>query len=610
MTGNVSAGGGVFGNLAIAGNLSATDIIATGNVGATNITATGNVAGRGLATFGNVIVTGPLVVMGNLQASNVGTGTVTAGLVSATVATAGMAIADNLIGNVVTANGNLFAARANVTGNVSAGGGVFGNLAITGNLTVGGTPLSTLISAAATSTTGTLTVGNLAVGGDVLVAGNLGVATLVASVLSVEAGGGGALTTTTSARVRVSTMLNNSGVLAYGDGTVWATGDDNFWKIGNLANVTVYESSGRIFQWAKALGIQNVVQTAIGNRGSIALCSDGSVWAVGWDPTGVPAIDAITHDQSSSPVQILSGGAVFVAASHLPSYGIVMADGTILLWGNAPLGDPSRYNSIISAAWQPPNVRNAIQIAFASTPAVLLADGTVLTMDPSSHSFQPTLSHAVQISGSDNGLVVVFANGAVQSAIASSAAATITNAVQAACGSNHVIVLRSDSTVVSFGTNNSYGQLGIGTYASATTTPQPVLGVAGRPIAVSAGYNHSMVYTDSGDVYVAGDNSFGQLGVSSTSVPNSNVFVVTGPVHFFLVTASPIRTSRYWKSRKRPARDRKCARPSRPRPVANRKSWRRWRFGCPPEGGVLPQPPSPPRQPCQSRRWSRSRTGS
>lgn len=68
------------------------------------------------------------------------------------------------------------------------------------------------------------------------------------------------------------------------------------------------------------------------------------------------------------------------------------------------------------------------------------------------------------------------------------------------------------------------GQLGLGALDSANTavdetdysTPQQIPGIT-NAIAVTRGYDHSMVLTAAGEVYVFGDNSSGQLGDGTSS---------------------------------------------------------------------------------------------
>jgi len=84
----------------------------------------------------------------------------------------------------------------------------------------------------------------------------------------------------------------------------------------------------------------------------------------------------------------------------------------------------------------------------------------------------------------------------------------ITDAVAAAGGFNHTLVLREDGTVVAFGANGS-GQLGDGTTAG-RSWPMPVQGVGGI-VKVIGGSAHSAALAADGTVYLFGRNTYGNL---------------------------------------------------------------------------------------------------
>lgn len=78
------------------------------------------------------------------------------------------------------------------------------------------------------------------------------------------------------------------------------------------------------------------------------------------------------------------------------------------------------------------------------------------------------------------------------------------------------LVIGSDGTVTGWG-DNSRGQLGDGTTDS-RAFPVPVASAPGvRFVAVSAGGSHTVALSDAGQVYAWGANDKGQLGIGSTS---------------------------------------------------------------------------------------------
>eukprot|EP00906_Rhabdomonas_costata_P022340 RCo032278 len=86
--------------------------------------------------------------------------------------------------------------------------------------------------------------------------------------------------------------------------------------------------------------------------------------------------------------------------------------------------------------------------------------------------------------------------------------------VQAECGGYHCLVLASDGTVYSWG-RNTFGQLGLG-HTNLPDTPQLVRALVGRPVAyVKAGRSFSVALTEEGEVLCWGLGMHGQLGTGS-----------------------------------------------------------------------------------------------
>ncbi|EOQ95175.1 chromosome condensation regulator RCC1 repeat protein [Leptospira wolbachii serovar Codice str. CDC] len=114
----------------------------------------------------------------------------------------------------------------------------------------------------------------------------------------------------------------------------------------------------------------------------------------------------------------------------------------------------------------------------------------------------------------------------------------ISGAVMGTYGYDHAVVLKSDGTVVTFG-SNSVGQLGNGTGGAGTYSANPVT-VTGLPtdiIQVIAGSEHTAALTKSGDVYVWGRDQYGNLGdgtLGTASEVNSTpkkVLSLSGIIH-------------------------------------------------------------------------------
>ena len=111
-------------------------------------------------------------------------------------------------------------------------------------------------------------------------------------------------------------------------------------------------------------------------------------------------------------------------------------------------------------------------------------------------------------------------------------------AVAVAAGANHSVVLGEDGVAYAFG-SNEYGQCGpqlqrpfAGGAAAAENdehvlSPAPVSlpPGAGRVVAVSAGYAHTVLRTERGRVFALGQNESGQLGLGKGSVEVESITI-------------------------------------------------------------------------------------
>lgn len=87
-------------------------------------------------------------------------------------------------------------------------------------------------------------------------------------------------------------------------------------------------------------------------------------------------------------------------------------------------------------------------------------------------------------------------------------------AVDAAIGLEHSLVLRDDGTLLASG-ENDLGQLGNGTETPSSVPVEPALPAGAAVEAVAAGESHSLVLLADGRVFAWGENDFGQLGDGS-----------------------------------------------------------------------------------------------
>ncbi|AFH61697.1 hypothetical protein B2K_13375 [Paenibacillus mucilaginosus K02] len=233
------------------------------------------------------------------------------------------------------------------------------------------------------------------------------------------------------------------------DGTVWAWGMNNAGQLGNGTTSDMYTS---FYTPSQVQGLDSVIAVAAGPGTSLALKSDGTLWAWGG------LVGDGTTESRSTPVQA-QGLSSVVSFDAGDSRFVVKSDGTVWAWGwngYGQLGDgttTTRYTPV-------PLQELSSVAAFAADEwhsLALKSDGTVWEWGCNSKGemcYESDIrTTPVQVQD-------------------------LSSAVDIAAGFEHSLAVKSDGTVWAWG-NNGYGQMGDAarTYHS---TPIQVLGL-GEP---------------------------------------------------------------------------------------------------------------------------------
>ena len=288
------------------------------------------------------------------------------------------------------------------------------------------------------------------------------------------------------------------------DGSVWAWGANGYGQIGDNSTGT-----RRDLPTAVTGLTADVVAVAAGRDHSLALKSDGTVWAWGSNANGQLGLGSASSTPQKVPVQISSLPTVVAIAAGASHSLAVASDGYVWAWGlntDGQVGDAS-YTQ-----------RNSpLKLTSIAPTAVAVASRN-------NHSLALTSSGTVLAWGNNSSGQLGI--GGTQGQWSPMQVSNLSNVDAISAGDFHSMAKRAtDETVWAWGSNGD-GRLGIGSTAARSETPVAVtnLGAVAR---ISAGGSHSVAAKSDGSVWAWGLNGSGQLGVTCTSPCNTPNFVTS-----------------------------------------------------------------------------------
>ena len=343
-----------------------------------------------------------------------------------------------------------------------------------------------------TSTTGTVYSAPIAVSATTTIRA---IAYLAGSTDSGVASGAYTITVTASVPTAIAAG-GYHGVALMSDGTVWAWGWNVFGQLGDNTTFNGPVLPGQV------TGLSGVVAVAAGDAHTVAIKSDNTLWAWGYNGTG--QLGDNTTSNRLTPVQVTGLSGVFVAVAAGGEHTVALkSDNTVWAWGGnnyGQLGDNS-----VTDRWLPVAVPGLSAVAAVSAglyhTVALKSDGTVWAWGHNEYGqigdnttgYGSYKSVPAQVQGLSGVFVAVAAGG------------------------YHTIALKSDGTVWAWG-NNASGQLGINqpNFMIPYPVPQQVTGLTGV-VAVAAGFEHTFALKNDGTVWAWGSNGQGAFGNGTTA---------------------------------------------------------------------------------------------
>ena len=266
------------------------------------------------------------------------------------------------------------------------------------------------------------------------------------------------------------------------DGTVWAWGGNSS---GQLGDGTTYNRHTP----AQVSGLTEITAISAGGYHTTALKSDGTVWAWGGNTSGQLGDGTTTNRRTPAQVSGLTG-VIAISAGNYHTIAL-KSDGTVWSWGvnqYGQLGDGTTTDRHTPVRVSGLTGVTAIYAGYQHT-AALKSDGTVWAWGWNHHGqhgdgTNTTRYTPVRVSG-------------------------LTGVTAISAGYGHTTALKSDGTVWTWG-YNYYGQLGDDTTTN-RHTPVQVSGLT-DVTAISAGNYRTTALKSDGTVWSWGDNEYGQLG--------------------------------------------------------------------------------------------------
>ena len=293
------------------------------------------------------------------------------------------------------------------------------------------------------------------------------------------------------------------------DGSLWAWGSNQFGQLGQGNMTSGYTSPTQV-----GMGT-NWVSAAAGNNHTVAVRTDGSLWAWGsnqFGQLGQGTFGAGTDRTSPSRV---GTGTNWVSATAGANHTLaVQANGSLWAWGRNFYGQLGQGSSGTGTDLSSP-VRVGTGSSWVSAAAgsghvvAVQADGSLWAWG---YNFNGQLGQGTSGAGTDR--------------TSPTRMGTATNWVSAAAGSFYTVAVQANGSLWAWG-RNDYGQLGLGNAAQQNSPVR--VGTSNSWVNAEAGTGHTMGEQSCRAVWAWGYNVSGQVGDGTTNDRFSPVQVITPP---------------------------------------------------------------------------------
>jgi len=245
----------------------------------------------------------------------------------------------------------------------------------------------------------------------------------------------------------VSTRGNHT-VALKSDGTVWTWGSNGYGELGD-GSTEEYRSIP-----VQVKGLTGVTSVSAGSNHTIALKSDGTIWAWGDNMDGL--LGDGSKENQTTPVQVAKDLTGVTSVSAGSSHAVALKnDGTVWAWGDNGLGQLG--DGTTEDRFTPVQVKGLTGVTSVSA-------GTFHTM---------ALKNDGTIWAWGDNMDGLLGDGTRENRLTPVQVKALSGVKAISTGNSHTIALKNDGTILTWGYNNS-GELGYGT-TSNKITPIPSL---------------------------------------------------------------------------------------------------------------------------------------
>jgi len=311
----------------------------------------------------------------------------------------------------------------------------------------------------------------------------------------------------------------NHSVAFFNNSTVRCWGYNGLGQLGNnLTTASFVPVSVKTIVFKNNTGVtvslSKIKAVAAGGHHTLALRKDDTLWAWGSNDAGQLGIGAIGYSPVAVEVKGLTGGTSFSNISSIAANGkhsLVRANGNVFAWGLNSRGQIGLDPAITGASAEPLNLSGFYPGILSGISAIAAGGGFSYAV----RGFDKSVwAWGRNVNGELGDGTTVSSFSPVQVKI--DASTFLTGAVQVAAGLEHGLARLANGEVWAWG-YNFFGQLGTGKNADshyAVKVQLPLIAGSSAATDIRAFGSSSMALVG-GAWYVWGDNSYGQLGVSS-----------------------------------------------------------------------------------------------